>query len=292
MNENTLILQVPAKINLSLDITGRRADGYHTLRSVFQTVALYDTLIITKTDENTPFSLTCDAEGIPCDERNLVTKAAIALLGERACGVKMHLQKRIPSQAGMGGGSADCAAALLGIRRVLGLALSDKQLHDIAASLGADVPFFLVGGTVLAEGIGDVLTPLAPMQERILVLAKGNEGISTPAAYRKIDALDTALPLYTDAVMQNLYGDANTLFSACGNAFDAVADNEEIHTIRRIMRDHGANPVLSGSGAAVFCGMADMDSAETCVAALQTAGFPLACIAHTTAQGITTHTVS
>ncbi len=292
MNENTLILKVPAKINLSLDITGKRTDGYHTLRSVFQTVSLYDTLTITRTDENTPFFLSCDTEGIPCDARNLVTKAAIALLGEHPCGVKMHLQKRIPSQAGMGGGSADCAAALLGIRRILGLAVSDERLHRIAASLGADVPFFLVGGTVLAEGIGDMLTPLAPVSEHILVVAKGTQGISTPAAYRQIDALEQPLPVYTDAVMQNLYSDTNTLFEACGNAFDAVTDNAEINTIRRIMREHGANPVLSGSGAAVFCGMADMESAEACVTALQKAGLPLACIAHTTAQGITTQIVS
>ncbi len=292
MNENTLILQVPAKVNLSLDITGRRPDGYHTLRSVFQTISLCDTLIITKTDENTPFLLTCDTDDIPCDGRNLVTKAAIALLGAHPCGVKIHLQKQIPSQAGMGGGSADCAAALLGIRRILGLPVSNERLHSIAASLGADIPFFLVGGTVLAEGIGDILTPLAPAPERILVVAKGTEGISTPTAYRQIDALQQPLPTYTDAVMQNLYGDANALFDACGNAFDAVAENAEIRTIRQIMREYGANPVLSGSGAAVFCGMANMTSAQNCVTALQKAGLPLACIAHTRAQGITVHIAS
>lgn len=287
MNENTLILQAPAKINLSLDITGRRTDGYHTLRSVFQTVSVYDTLHITRTDSSTPFTLTCDAEEIPCDANNLVTKAAIALLGAHPCGVKIHLQKKIPSQAGMGGGSADCAAALLGIRRIMGLPVSDTTLHDIAASLGADVPFFLLGGTVLAEGIGEQLTPLAPVQDRIFVLAKGTEGISTPAAYRQIDVLQQPLPTYTDAVMRHLYGDADALFAACGNAFDAVAENAEIRSIRQIMREHGANPVLSGSGAAVFCGMADMTAAQNCVAALQNAGLPFACITHTTAQGIT-----
>lgn len=292
MNENILMIQTPAKVNLSLDITGRRADGYHTLRSVFQTISLYDTLIITRTDKNTPFSLTCDTEGIPCGASNLVTKAAIALLGTHPCGVKIHLQKKIPSQAGMGGGSSDCAAALLGIRRILGLAVSHAALHDIAASLGADVPFFLLGGTVLAEGIGDQLTPLATTPERILVVAKGTEGISTPDAYRQIDALQQPLPTYTDAVMHHLYDNAAALFETCGNAFDAVAKNEEIYTIRQIMRKYGANPVLSGSGAAVFCGMTDMASAQSCVAALQNAGLPLACIAHTTAQGITTKILS
>lgn len=286
MNENTLILRAPAKVNLSLDITGRRADGYHTLRSVFQTVSLYDTLSITKTDADTPFSLTCNIEGIPCDERNLVTKAAMALLGESPCGVKMHLEKRIPSQAGMGGGSADCAAALLGIRRLLGLSVNDGELHSIAAKLGADVPFFLVGGTVLAEGIGDVLTPLDPMPKRILVIAKGSEGISTPMAYKRIDALTEPLAAYTDGVLQHLYGSAEELFSACGNAFDAVADNEEIKLIRKMMREHGANPVLSGSGAAVFCGMSDLSSAQACVDALKAAGLLLATVAETTQDGV------
>jgi len=152
---NTLVLQVPAKINLSLDITGRRADGYHTLSSVFQTVSVYDTLTLTKTGAETPFSLTCNVDGIPCDERNLVAKAAVALLGESPCGVSIHLEKQIPSQAGMGGGSADCAAALLGIRKLLALPVTDEMLHAMAVKLGADVPFFLVGGTVLAQGIGD-----------------------------------------------------------------------------------------------------------------------------------------
>lgn len=286
MSNNTLILRAPAKVNFSLDITGRRADGYHTLRSVFQTVSLYDTLTITKTDADMPFSLSCNIEGIPCDERNLVTKAAMALLGESPCGVKMHLEKQIPSQAGMGGGSADCAAALLGIRKLLALPVSDAELHIMAAKLGADVPFFLVGGTVLAEGIGDVLTPLDPVPERILVIAKGSEGISTPMAYKRIDALTEPLAAYTDGVLQHLYGSAEELFSVCGNAFDAVADNEEIKLIRKMMREHGANPVLSGSGAAVFCGMNDILSANACVDALLAAGVPFAMVAETTQHGI------
>lgn len=287
MNDDTLILHAPAKVNLSLDITGRRADGYHTLRSVFQTVSLFDTLTITKINADTPFSISCNIEGIPCDERNLVTKAAMALLGESPCGVRIHLEKQIPSQAGMGGGSADCAAALLGIRRLLGLNVSDAALHSIAAKLGADVPFFLVGGTVLAEGIGDVLTPLDPAPTRILVIAKGSEGISTPMAYKQIDALTEPLAAYTDRVLQHLYGSAEELFSACGNAFDVVAHNEEIKLIRKIMREHGANPVLSGSGAAVFCGMSDIPSAQACADALKAADLPFATVAETTRHGVT-----
>ncbi|MBQ8921158.1 MAG: 4-(cytidine 5'-diphospho)-2-C-methyl-D-erythritol kinase, partial [Oscillospiraceae bacterium] len=114
-----IIMHAPAKINLSLDITGKRADGYHTLRSVFQTVSIYDTLTIRRTSPEQPLSLTCDTPGVPCDARNLVWKAAQRLLGEHPCGIAMHLEKRIPSQAGLGGGSSDCAAALRGIRELL-----------------------------------------------------------------------------------------------------------------------------------------------------------------------------
>ncbi len=267
-----IIIQAPAKINLSLDITGKRPDGYHTLRSVFQTVGIFDTLTIQKTAPEQPLSLTCDDPAVPCDERNLVWKAAAALLGDAPCGIALHLEKRIPSQAGMGGGSSDCAAALRGIRELLGLQISDDTLLHTAARLGADVPFFLYGGTVLCQGIGEILTPLRQMPERVLVIAKGSEGVSTPEGYRRLDALDSLPEPATDRVLQALYADAETLFSACGNAFDAVTDLAEVEMIRRIMREHGVHPVLSGSGAAVFGGCRDSEQAELLAAALRTAG--------------------
>ena len=269
-----IIRTAPAKINLSLDITGKRSDGYHTLRSVFQTVGLYDRLTFTKTDADKPFSLTCSEPGIPCDARNLVWKAAAALLGENPCGVSVHLEKHIPSQAGLGGGSSDCAAALLGIRSLLELPVSDERLHEIAAGLGADVPFFLAGGTVLCEGIGELLHPLDPLPERILVIAKGTQGVSTPEGYRRLDALAEQPEPDTDALLSVLYADAETMFSACGNFFDAVTDLPEVEQIRGIMRIHGVRPVLSGSGAAVFGGCTGMQQAEQLADALRGAGFP------------------
>lgn len=276
-----LIRQAPAKVNLSLDITGKRADGYHTLRSVFQTVGIYDTLTFTKTDADTPFSLTCSEDGIPCDARNLVWKAAAALLGDQPKGVAVHLEKRIPSQAGLGGGSSDCAAALLGIRALLALPVSDAALHEMAARLGADVPFFLMGGTVLCEGIGEILHPLPKMPERILVIAKGEAGVSTPEGYRRLDALETQPQTNTDDVLGALSGEAETLFAACGNFFDAVTDLPEVEQIRSIMREHGVKPVLSGSGAAVFGGCADMQQAETLADALRSAGLPFVTVCKT-----------
>ena len=279
----TVVLKIPAKINLSLDITGKREDGYHTIRSVFQTVGIYDRLTLTRTCDDTPLTLTCPAPEIPADRRNLVWRAAEALLGEAPRGLSMHLEKGIPSQAGMGGGSADCAAALLGIRRLFLPELSDGELHEKAAALGADVPFFQKGGTVLCEGIGEMLTPLSPMPVRHIVIAKGNEGVSTPAAYRALDELGACPPMTTRAVLSRLYvSDAERLFSVCGNYFDAVTKLPEVETIRRVMRSFHVNPVLSGSGAAVFGGCRSAAQAEELAAAIRLAGIPFVQVCRST----------
>ena len=285
MNE-TVILQTPAKINLSLDITGKLPNGYHTLRSVFQAVGIYDTLTVTKTAPEQPLRLTCNDPAVPCDERNLVWKAAVRLLGEEPCGISVHLEKHIPSQAGMGGGSSDCAAALFGIRKLLALPVTDEQLHAHAAALGADCAFFLKGGTVLAEGIGAQLTPLAPLPHYPLVIAKGNAGISTPEAYRRIDAVTEPLPPNTDSVLENLGCGAEALFSVCGCHFDAITDLPEVETIRRVMRAQGLNPVLSGSGAAVYAGCGTQQQAERCAEALRAAGLPFVTVCETVPDGI------
>ncbi len=282
---DTLIIRTPAKINLSLDITGRLPNGYHTMHSVFQTVGIYDTRTLAKTAPDQPMTLTCNAPDVPCDERNLVWKAAVRLLGDQPRGLTIHLEKQIPSQAGMGGGSSDCAAALKGIRQLFALPVSDPALHAIAASLGADCAFFLYGGTCCAGGIGDELTPLPDLPRYPLVIAKGNEGISTPEAYRRLDAYEAALPHDTKHVLDALQSDADTLFSVCGNHFDAITDLAEVETIRRIMRSHGLNPVLSGSGAAVFAGCAEPQRAEACARDLRAAGLAFVTVTETVPAG-------
>lgn len=278
----SLTLSAPAKINFSLDITGRRADGYHTLRSVFQTISLCDTLILEKTPQDREMTLLCDDPDVPCDERNLVWKAAAALLGDSPRGLQITLRKRIPSRAGLGGGSSDCAAALRGIRALLGLSVSDTRLSEIAASLGADVPFFLLGSTALAEGVGEKLTPLSGAKERCFVLAKGSEGISTPLAYKALDALKQSPPPHTDAVLGHLGDESDAaFFSVCGNDFDAVANLPEIVLIRAIMRDYGLYPVLSGSGAAVFGGGGSREVLRACATRLRQEGIPFATVCST-----------
>ncbi len=282
--KDLMTLRTPAKINLSLDITGRLPNGYHTMRSVFQTVGIYDTLTFRRTADDAPLVLRCNDPAIPCDGRNLIWKAAAALLGENPCGLEIGLEKQIPSQAGMGGGSSDCAAALRGIRELFGLSVSDESLHRIAASLGADCAFFLYGGTCYAEGIGEQLTPLKPLPAYPLVIAKGGAGISTPEAYHRLDACPDALPCATDAVLANLESDADTLFSVCGNHFDAITDLPETEQIRTVMRSFGLHPVLSGSGAAVFAGCSDPEKADACADALRQAGLPFVCRTETCAE--------
>lgn len=286
-------VKTAAKINLALGVTGKLPNGYHDIESVFQTVGLYDEVEVKLI--NSGIELSCDvpdefasSDPIPCDERNIAYKAAKFFFEQNGmdCGCRIHIKKGIPSQAGMGGGSADCAAALLGIRRLLALPVSDVQLHETAAALGADVPFFLRGGTVLAEGIGEKLTPLEPIPAYPLVIAKGDAGISTPEAYRRLDALGSALPTDTDAVLEQLKNGADALFSCCGNHFDAITDLPEVICIRQIMRAHGLKPVLSGSGAAVFAGCADPMRAQTCADALKAAGLPFVTVCQTTADGI------
>ena len=280
---DTLTLRTPAKINLSLDITGRLPNGYHTMRSVFQTVGIYDTLTFRRTADDAPLVLRCNDPAIPCDGRNLIWKAAAPLLGENPCGLEIRLEKQIPSQAGMGGGSSDCAAALRGIRELFGLSVSDDELHRIAASLGADCAFFLYGGTCYAEGIGEQLTPLTPLPAYPLVIAKGGAGISTPEAYRRLDAYPDVLLCATDAVLANLESEADMLFSVCGNHFDAITDLPETEQIRTVMRSFGLHPVLSGSGAAVFAGCSDPEKADACADALRQAGLPFVCRTETCA---------
>lgn len=248
-------LRAAAKINLSLDVTGRRPDGYHTLESIFQTVSVYDTIDLIAEDGE-GVALTCDKPDVPCDERNLAWRAAQALLD--AAGKKMRitiaLHKEIPSGAGMGGGSADAAGVLLGLNRLLGCGFSNAQLREIGVKLGADVPFLVLGGTALAKGIGEELKPLKPVMPLRLVIVKGEESVSTPAAYKAIDALtDPPHPDTAGLVWALETDDAQMLRHCCGNLFEAAVDCADVTRAKQRLLDCGADcAVMTGSGAAVF----------------------------------------
>ncbi len=186
----SLTLRAFAKINLSLRISAVREDGFHDVQTLLQAIDLFDR--VKCETRRGPFEIRCDMPGVPTDHRNLVWKAAQLLwdasgrAGEPK-GAIVTLQKQIPMMAGLGGGSSDAAAALIGLRRLWKLRVSDEQVHALASRLGSDVPFFLLGGTALGLGRGDELYPLANLPRYWVVLAIPPFGIATPDAYRWFD---------------------------------------------------------------------------------------------------------
>ena len=182
----------PAKVNLDLRMLGVRTDGYHLLRTVIQSVALSDVLELRPREG--PFRLSCDTPGVPADARNLAWKGAAAMaaaLGRSLDGWELHLQKQVPAEAGLGGGSADAAAAARLVAAAAGVTLAPAALADVIRPLGADVAFFAWGGTMRGEGVGDQLTLLPDVPEAEVVLVRPPFGVSTRDAYGWYDA-DTA----------------------------------------------------------------------------------------------------
>lgn len=281
-----LIVQCAAKVNLSLDIVGKKADGYHLLDSIFQTVSVYDRIGITLTDGE-EITLECDKSEIPCDRRNLAYRAAEAFQEASGIttGVRLTLEKHIPSGAGMGGGSADAAGVLYGLNLLTEKNYTNQELRDIGVKLGADIPFLLLGGTVRAQGIGEVLTELKPLPEIPLVILKGTEGISTPEAYRAIDRLEHPEHPDTEAMLKAVeMQDIELLSRSCGNLFASVTECQDVDRAKKSLLLHGAEcAVMTGSGAAVFGIFRSSEEAEACAEALRKE-FAFAEACHTTGQ--------
>ncbi|MGN0363817.1 MAG: 4-(cytidine 5'-diphospho)-2-C-methyl-D-erythritol kinase [Bilifractor sp.] len=246
-----------AKINLSLDVTGRRPDGYHLVRMVMQTVDVCDTLILEK-KETEGIELYCDTPEIPTDSRNLAWKAADLLMREFhiAEGIRITLQKRIPSAAGLAGGSADAAAVLRGMNRLFALGLSGEALCSRAVHLGADVPYCVMGGTVLSEGIGEVLTKLPPLPDCYIVLAKPEDAVSTKQVYTDLDRLPAFHHPDVDGQVQAIRaGDLKGAVLRMENVLELVTVPEHPATaaLLQIIRESGAAGArMSGSGPSVF----------------------------------------
>ena len=245
-------LRAPAKVNWALNVTGVRENGYHELDMLMQTVELHDTLEL---EEDEGLSLTCDREDVPCDERNLVMRAARALQAACGCekGARMRLVKRIPSQAGLGGGSSDCAAALRGLNDLWGLSLDEERLREIGLRLGADVPFCLTGGLCRARGLGEVLTPL-PSRRRHLLLVKPAQGLSTPEVFHVFDRLAGSEAGDMEAAARALaQGNDELLDRSARNMLTdaAISLCPEVRETLLVLRDLGASfCAMSGSGSA------------------------------------------
>ena len=254
----TLYESAFAKLNLTLDVLGTRPDGYHDLRSVMQTVSLHDDIEV-DVGTGKEWCLKCAAEGVPCDERNLAWKAAKAycgFLGKDPGGLEIRIVKRIPSQAGMGGGSADAAAVLRALNRYYEDPLTMEQLADLGARVGSDVPFCVVGGTCMCEGRGEILRRLPDMPACTIVVCKPDFPVSTPALFQQIDSVE--IPVHPDnrAMEEALIaGDLEQVARNVANVFDPVvsADHPELDDIKSVMNEYGALCCqMTGSGSATF----------------------------------------
>ncbi|HVB36962.1 MAG TPA: 4-(cytidine 5'-diphospho)-2-C-methyl-D-erythritol kinase [Vicinamibacterales bacterium] len=263
----SLPVRAPAKINLTLRVLGTRADGYHELRTVFQTVALHDTVTVAAAGPRAPLTLTCTLPGVPCDDRNLAWKAARALWQTAGrpgvpTGVAIHIAKRIPMEAGLGGGSSDAAATLRGLARLWRLRLTRGDLALIGARIGADVPFFLWGGTALGLDRGDRIYPLADLPPAWVVLLLPAFGVSTVEAYRWHDrwaAEGQPAPARQLPAGWALPGDEG------GNDLESpvAARHPEIGAMTAALGAAGATyAAMSGSGSAVFGLFAGREAAE------------------------------
>lgn len=255
-----------AKINLGLEVLGLRPDGYHELRTVYQSLSLCDLLEIHSAKD---LSLTVSGEAVPSGEDNLVMKAARALQRHAGCskGARIALTKRIPTQAGLGGGSSDAAATLLALTRLWRLGFSAADLLPIASPLGSDVPFFLLGGTALGIGRGEEVFPLPDGPLLHLVLAQPRAGMATSEAYSRLSRRLTEgrqAPRIASLVQALVEGRlAERLLFNCFEEVNLEAD-EESAKVRRSLLDHGATvTLLAGSGSAWAGIFPDRESALT-----------------------------
>lgn len=253
-----------AKINWTLRVAGKRSDGFHELFTVFQTVSLYDTLHFSESDK---LELTCSDRSVPTDDRNLILRAANRLK-ERfdvSTGVRIHLEKRIPSPGGLGGGSSNAAVALIGLVRLWGLAVGDREIAGIGMDLGSDVPFFLQGGTAIGTSRGEVVEPIDDLEVREMMIVTPNISVPTPAAFASLNArtLTTDALESTLTVCRNEAGNIDPRHSVLINDFEAsvFAAYPEIKKVKDTLLELGAvNAAMSGSGASVF---AIFDKKET-----------------------------
>jgi 4-diphosphocytidyl-2-C-methyl-D-erythritol kinase len=268
-----------AKINLDLRVLGTRPDGFHELRTVFQAISLHD--VITCVPREGPFAIECATAGVPLDESNLIWRAAAALWRALRCrgalhGMAVRLEKRIPLQAGLGGGSADAAGALAALAHAWRVPLRPAQMADVAATLGADVPFFLTGGTALGLGRGDEVYPLADMPRHWIVLLVPGFGVSTTEAYGWWDAERELArgPIVREP--QHVPGPWPSRSAQLINDFEIpiARHHPEIDQMKAALRRAGAvAAAMSGSGSAVFGLFQHRRDAAAAVAGLSGSGW-------------------
>lgn len=263
---NEYRMKAYAKINLGLDVVRRLENGYHEVKMVMQTVGIYDVLDFQRTDGG--IVITTDSGELPTDENNLIYKAAKLMLEKYHIneGVKIHLEKHIPIAAGMAGGSTDAAAALKGMNRLFDLGCSLKDLMELGVKIGADVPYCVMGGTALAEGIGEKLTPLAPAPDCYVLVAKPDINVSTKYVYEHLDAQEISRHPDIDGMVEAIAEESlQGILDRMENVLETVTVKAYpvIQTIKDRMKELGAiNSLMSGSGPTVFGIFVEKDMAR------------------------------
>ena len=256
-------------------VLGKRADGYHEIDTILQTISLHDTITLERTDD-AAIRFWCDDRSIPANENNLVWRA-VAALRERYSinkGLKVRLEKRIPSEAGLGGGSSDAAATLIGLANLWEVGTSADDLAEIAQTLGSDVPFFFHGGTARATGRGDAIHPLADTPEQHLLVIKANANVSTARAYEALNAAALTSSDSKPILFRSQPSEFSDSFdlNALHNDFEAVIFRlePEIGRAKNALLKAGARAaMLSGSGAAVFGIFDNQDAQERAIQAIE-----------------------
>ena len=257
-----------AKINIALDVVGKREDGYHLLKMIMQTVDLYDVIEITKTSSD--IKLNCNKPYVPTDERNLAYKAAKLFKEAYKIndGVSINLTKNIPVSAGMAGGSTDAAGVLKLMNRLFNVNASDDELRVLGLKLGADVPYCINGGTALCEGIGEQITQLKPFKDKIVVIIKPPFGVSTKDVYKAFDLSKVVFHPRTEDIMRAMENDdihfvANNMKNLLENV--TLRKHKVIVNIKEAVRSYRAlGTMMSGSGPTVFAFFDDMLKAQNC----------------------------
>ena len=267
-------LKAFSKINLLLDITGIKKNGYHSLFTVMQSVSLYDVITVEKNGSN-EITVSCDTSGVPTDKSNIVYKCAEKFFEyadiKKDKGIHIHIEKNVPFGAGMGGGSGDGAAVLVALNKLFETDYSDKVLCRIGVKVGADIPFCIVGGTALALDTGAVVAPLSDFEGYHIVVVKPNDGVSTKEAYDAIDSLEYMKHPKNEQMLEFFAdGDFENGLKLCSNVFEQAFDINGRVDIKDIMNKNGAlASCMTGSGSAIYGIFKEKENAETSVKLLE-----------------------
>ena len=262
-----------AKINLMLDILSTLPNGYHDLFMVMQSVGIYDTVTVSKTDTKA-IKITCDVPSIPLGESNIAYKAATAFFSytkKENCGIEIDIVKKIPHAAGLAGGSADAAGVITALDKLFETELSEKELIELGSKVGSDVPFCILGGTMLAQYTGTVLSHLPDLSEEYVIIVKPEQSVSTGAAYSAFDSAERVRHLDTREMLAAVCSsDREGYLRNIGNTFEQFIDVPDRVVIKGIMRENNAiTSCMSGSGPSVFGIFNNAFDAQNCIAEMK-----------------------